>query len=93
MLPPPPVDVLDVGGGPSVEARPDRFTIAFFHRPEDLPEEVGAAGPRLERLVGVEGSGGWLADWPGQTQLVLEAARLAEDIAALSAHMLAIARR
>lgn len=70
------------------------FTTAFFHRPEDLRSEVENAGLRLERLVGVEGPGGWFARWPEQAGLVLQAARLAEDAAPeLSAHLLAIARR
>jgi len=78
---------------PEPVTRPEWFTTAFFHRPQDICEEVGAAGLQLERLVGVEGPGGWLARWPEQTQLVLRAARLAEDIPTMSAHMLAIARR
>jgi ubiquinone/menaquinone biosynthesis C-methylase UbiE len=73
---------------------PAWFTTAFFHRPEDLRSEVENAGLRLERLVGVEGPGGWFARWPEQAGLVLQAARLAEDAAPeLSAHLLAIARR
>ena len=72
---------------------PEWFTTAFFHRPEDLVAEVDAAGLRLERLAGVEGPGGWIGRWPEQAELVLRAARLAEDAPSLSAHMLAIARR
>jgi len=73
---------------------PEWFTTAFFHRPEDLRAEVEEAGLRIERLVGVEGPGGWLARWPERAELVLQAARLAQDAApALSAHLLAIARR
>jgi SAM-dependent methyltransferase len=78
---------------PEPVTRPEWFTTAFFHRPQDVAEEVEAAGLQLERLVGVEGPGGWFARWPEQAQLVLQAARLAEDIPAMSAHMLAIARR
>ena len=74
-------------------ARPEWFTTAFFHRPEDISEEVEAAGLRLERLAGVEGPGRWLARWPEQAHLIRQAAGLAERIPALSAHMLAIARR
>ncbi|HST18998.1 MAG TPA: methyltransferase domain-containing protein [Gaiellaceae bacterium] len=73
---------------------PEWFTTAFFHRPEDLRSEVEEAGLRLERLAGVEGPGGWLGRWPEQAELVLRAARLAQDAAPkLSAHLLAIARR
>lgn len=78
---------------PEPLTRPEWFTTAFFHRPEDISEEVEAAGLRLERLVGVEGPGRWLARWPEQAQLIRRAAGLAEPIPALSAHMLAIARR
>ena len=72
---------------------PEWFTTAFFHRPEDLVAEIEAAGLRLERLAGVEGPGAWIGRWPERAELVLRAARLAEDAPSLSAHMLAIARR
>jgi hypothetical protein len=74
-------------------AMPEWFTTAFLHRPEDICAEVEAAELELDRLIGVEGPGGWLGRWPAQAEVVLRAARLAEDIPALSAHMLAIARR
>jgi SAM-dependent methyltransferase len=72
---------------------PEWFTTAYFHRPEDLRAEVETAGLHLERLAGIEGPGGWIGGWPEQAELVLRAARLAEDAPSLSAHMLAIARR
>ena len=42
------------------ERRPHWFTTAFFHRPEQLADEIGAAGLLLTELVGVEGLAGWL---------------------------------
>jgi len=72
---------------------PDWFTTAFFHRTEDICDEIESSGLHVERLVGVEGPGGWLDRWPEQAELVLRAARLAENIPAMSAHMLALARR
>jgi ubiquinone/menaquinone biosynthesis C-methylase UbiE len=69
------------------------FTTAYFHLPAELCAEVEEAGLAVERLAGVEGPGGWLDLWPDQRELVLRAAGLAEDVPAISAHMLCIARR
>jgi ubiquinone/menaquinone biosynthesis C-methylase UbiE len=69
------------------------FTTAYFHLPGELCDEIAEAGLELERLAGVEGPGGWLDLWPERRELVLRAARLAEDVPAMSAHMLAIATR
>ena len=69
------------------------FTTAFFHLPDELSAEIEESGLRIERVAGVEGPGGWLDLWPGKRELVLRAARLAENVPAMSAHMLAIARR
>jgi ubiquinone/menaquinone biosynthesis C-methylase UbiE len=83
---------------PDPEGRPEWFTTAFFHRPEELADEVAEAGLRLEALVGVEGPG-WLLDEqppPGLTDGdLLFAARAVEaepSLAGLSAHVLALAR-
>jgi SAM-dependent methyltransferase len=66
------------------------FTTAFFHLPHELCEEVEAAGLTVERLVGVEGPGGW---FDATREVALTAAGLAEEIPALSPHMLCLARR
>lgn len=71
---------------------PGWFTTAFFHRPDEIVEEIAAADLELERLAGVEGPGGWVSRWPEERELVLTAARLAEGVPEISAHMLAIAR-
>lgn len=66
------------------------FTTSYFHLPFEICEEVEEAGLTVERLVGVEGPGGWL-DVP--RDVALTAAGLAEEIPALSPHMLCLARR
>jgi ubiquinone/menaquinone biosynthesis C-methylase UbiE len=66
------------------------FTTAYFHLPHEICEEVEDAGLTVERLVGVEGPGGWF-DAPHD--VALTAAGLAEEIPALSPHMLCLARR
>ena len=82
-------------------SRPEWFTTAFFHHPDDLKAEVGAAGLRVEELVGLEGPA-WLvrdveARWadPQGRERLLGAARAVERepaLLGLSAHLLAVAR-
>jgi hypothetical protein len=82
--------------------RPHWFTTAFFHRPEQLAEEIGSAGLSLVELVGVEGLAGWLPHlehrWANEAdrEVILSATRLVEAEPAalgLSAHLLAVARQ
>jgi ubiquinone/menaquinone biosynthesis C-methylase UbiE len=78
------------------------FTTAKFHRPEELSREVKAAGFSLLSIVGLEGPG-WLFPnfeerWqdPRRRDDLLRVARALESepsIQALSAHILAVARR
>jgi SAM-dependent methyltransferase len=78
------------------------FTTAKFHRPEELSTEVKAAGFSLLSIVGLEGPG-WLFPnfeerWqdPRRRNDLLRIARALESepsIQAVSAHILAIARR
>jgi len=81
---------------------PGWFTTAYFHRPEELAEEPGAAGLTLRELVTVEGMAGWLhnleARWddPADRALILEATRAVESepsLLGLGAHLLAVAQR
>jgi SAM-dependent methyltransferase len=79
--------------------RLEYFTTAFFHRPEELVEEVAEAGFEVEGFFGVEGPG-WLRpelwDEPGGQDAILYAARAIEQetaLVAMSAHLLAIGRR
>jgi SAM-dependent methyltransferase len=80
---------------------PHWFTTAYFHRPEELADEIAAAGLALQALVGVEGMAGWLGHlgerWGdyASRNVILEAARLVEAepaLLGLSAHLLAVAR-
>lgn len=68
----------------------DWFTTAYFHLPEELRDEAVAAGLTVERLVGVEGPGGW---FEATRDVALTAARLAEELPGLSPHMLCLATR
>jgi ubiquinone/menaquinone biosynthesis C-methylase UbiE len=84
------------------ERRPHWFTTAYFHRPDELAEEINSAGLSLVELVGVEGLAGWLPHleqrWVNDSDrdVILSATRLVESEPALlgiSAHLLAIARQ
>jgi hypothetical protein len=82
--------------------RPEWFTTAYFHLPDELALEVAEAGLRLQALVAVEGPAWmlpdierWLAD-PDRREVVLRAIRRLETEPSLlgaSAHLLAVARR
>jgi ubiquinone/menaquinone biosynthesis C-methylase UbiE len=76
------------------------FTTAFFHRPEQLADELSAAGLDLVELVGIEGLAGWLPHldrrWADDDdrEVILGATRLVEAepaLLGLSAHLLAVA--
>jgi hypothetical protein len=80
----------------------DYFTTAYFHRPDEIAAEVGAAGFTDARVFGIEGPGWLLPDIAGRMtderkrQDVLRVARLLESEPALlgvSAHLLAVARK
>jgi ubiquinone/menaquinone biosynthesis C-methylase UbiE len=82
--------------------RPQWFTTAFFHHPEQLREEIGAARLAVVEILGVEGIAVWLphldARWrrDADRETILEATRMIEaepTLLGLSAHLLAIARR
>jgi SAM-dependent methyltransferase len=84
------------------ERRREWFTTAYFHRPDELADEVRAAGFALEALVAVEGIGTFLADaanaWlddPVRREPLLRAIRRVEAEPALvgaSPHVLAVGR-
>lgn len=82
--------------------RLDYFTTAYFHRPEELGDEVASAGLALQAVYGIEGPG-WIlpdiaermADGKRRAGL-LEVARMLETEPAVrgcSAHLLAVAQR
>jgi ubiquinone/menaquinone biosynthesis C-methylase UbiE len=78
------------------------FTTAKFHRPDELATEVRAAGFSVLSIVGLEGPGWLFADFnerwqdPRRREDLLRIARALESepsIQAVSAHILAVARR
>jgi ubiquinone/menaquinone biosynthesis C-methylase UbiE len=82
--------------------RLDYFTTAYFHRPEELAKEVGAAGLALHGVFGLEGPGWILPDVaermaaPPRRATLLSVARMLEtepSVLGWSAHLLAVARR
>lgn len=78
------------------------FTDAYFHRPEELADEIAHAGFGRVEVLGLEGPGGLVGDvterWadPARRQALLDAARLVEDdpaVIATAGHLLAVATR
>jgi SAM-dependent methyltransferase len=78
------------------------FTTAFFHRPEELEQEVIEGGLEIVETVGIEGPGWVLADvaqrWadPGWRQHLLMAARAVErepSMLGVGAHIMTAGRR
>jgi hypothetical protein len=81
---------------------PDYFTTAYFHRPEDLREELANAGFQDVRVLGVEGPGWVLPDFDARwtdavlRKDILDTARALEmepSIVGFSAHLLGIGRK
>jgi ubiquinone/menaquinone biosynthesis C-methylase UbiE len=83
---------------PEPERRPEWFTTAYFHRPDELAEEVAAAGLEIEAVLGIEGPGWmiWRDRWDdadGRAAL-LDAARAVEQeptLQGISAHLMVVA--
>ena len=82
---------------PDPKGRPEWFTTAYFHHPDDLRSEIADAGFHLEAILGIEGPS-WLFEHrppnPQHLQTLLQAARVAEQeptLMGLSAHLLAVA--
>jgi ubiquinone/menaquinone biosynthesis C-methylase UbiE len=82
--------------------RADFFTTAYFHRPEELREEVAKAGLIIENVYGIEGPGWMLPDlverWKdvARRELVMRVARMLETepfVLGASAHLLAVGRK
>ena len=82
--------------------RPHWFTTAYFHHPDELRDEVAAAGLQVLDVVGIEGLAGWLAQldprWYDDSDraTIVESARLVEHeptLLGLSPHLLAVAER
>ncbi len=82
--------------------RLDYFTTAYFHHPDELADEVRAAGLALNGVYGLEGPGWMLSDVSERMAnaerraALLRVARLLEtegSVVGISAHLLAIAHR
>ncbi len=82
--------------------RLDYFTTAYFHRPEDLREEVVATGLSINGLYGIEGPGWILPDVsarledPRRRADLLQVARALESepsVLGISAHLLVVASK
>src|SRR5438093_9128847 len=83
--------------------RPEYFTDAFFHHPDELRQEVAEAGFVLTGMYGLEGRPGWLIsdfdEWwaiPAYRERLLKIARVLEtepSMLGLSAHIMAVARK
>ena len=82
--------------------RPEWFTTAYFHLPEELGQEVAEAGLRLQTLLAVEGPAWMLPDIeqrladPARRERVLAAIRRVETEPSLlgaSSHLLAVVSR
>ena len=82
--------------------RIDYFTTAYFHRPDELADEVRAAGLVLDGVYGLEGPGWILPDLAERMRdadrraSLLRVARMLEtepSVLGSSAHLLAVARR
>ena len=71
---------------------PEWFTTTFFHRPEELRDELETAGFAVEALTGVEGPG-WIVGEPEASLVAAELADAHPELAVLSAHLLAVGRR
>lgn len=82
--------------------RPDWFTTAYFHRPEDFEAESVEAGVEVIEVLGVEGLAVWLPqlegrwDDPTDRNTIVGSARAVEAEAALrgvSPHLLLVGRK
>ena len=86
---------------PDLTGRPDWFTTAYFHLPDEFAAEVRDAGFALEALVAVEGVGRfladpapWLEDLELRSRLMRAIARVESEPSLLGAspHLLAVGR-
>jgi ubiquinone/menaquinone biosynthesis C-methylase UbiE len=82
--------------------RPDYFTTAYFHRPDELAKEIQGAGLTLQGVYGIEGPGWILPDIvermadPQRREVLLRVAGMLESestVLGTSAHLLAVAQR
>jgi ubiquinone/menaquinone biosynthesis C-methylase UbiE len=83
-------------------SRLDYFTTAYFHHPDELRQEIVAAGLEVEGVYGLEGPGWLMQDFeqrwadPRTRADLLRVARALESepsLLGLSAHLLAVGRK
>jgi ubiquinone/menaquinone biosynthesis C-methylase UbiE len=86
----------------NVTNRPDWFTTAYFHRPEEIQPELEAAGLRFQQTIAVEGPGwfnedldAWLDDEVACERLlhVLRRIETEPSLVGASAHLISVARK
>jgi ubiquinone/menaquinone biosynthesis C-methylase UbiE len=82
--------------------RIDYFTTAYFHRPDELRDEVDSAGFGVDALYGIEGPSWILPDFDDRwkdddrREIIMQVARKLESEEAMlgcSAHLLAVGRK
>ena len=82
--------------------RPDLFTTAYFHHPEELEREIRQAGFEVQATLAVEGAGWLVPDIDDRWQVadereaILTAVRWTESeytVMGMSPHIMAVARR
>ena len=82
-------------------SRPEWFTTAYLHRPEEIQPEIEDAGLRFEALLAVEGPGWmnqaldpWLDEDDARERLlaVLRRVEAEPSLIGASAHLIAVAR-
>ena len=82
--------------------RPEWFTTAYFHRPEEIRPEIEEAGLRFDSAIAVEGPGwvpealdAWLDDAAARERLlrVLRRIETEPSLIGASAHVIAVARK
>ncbi|HJQ52491.1 MAG TPA: class I SAM-dependent methyltransferase [Gemmatimonadaceae bacterium] len=80
----------------------DYFTTAYFHRPDDLRDEVAGSGLDVEALYGIEGPGWMFPDFDprwnddARREILLQVARKLEseqNVIGCSAHLLVVGRK
>jgi len=84
---------------PDPVGRPEWFTTAFFHHPDELAAEVSEAGFEAPMVLAIEGPG-WLVagawEHPERREHLLMAARAAEaepSLRGVGGHLMAVARK
>lgn len=94
-------DDVATGDHRNPDGRPEWFTTAHFHHPDELREEVAVAGFQIDGVLAIEGPASFLRDeawWlddPERRERLLEAVRRVErepSVLGASAHLLAVGR-